>query len=304
MGNLLPDITKAIKDFFTIDVRHQHSDMRVEASGGVNVDVHVDGGLRNEVIADVGAGVQALPRAVRNTNNAIASDWLVVFERTIREIRKIFREIMVFICLITVLCLRANVVHNASNPWVLLRTLSEDKIVITCLVATALCFILMSSPISRDRLGQVPLHGIVMYSGNPLDLPENWKLCDGRHPGVPDLTDKFICGFSDNRLANTSGGAELQFSGTTNDAGEHRHDPMDGVSAYTRRFPQGTDTLEGANQLGYTQTFLDTGGVEVRGRQTGRSGSHHHLIQIDQTGTDKLHIMPSWYALAFIMRVK
>ena len=71
--------------------------------------------------------------------------------------------------------------------------------------------------ILADRvLGEVPVGGVVMFHGDPAELPTNWLLCDGRMVDdpdsplsgkmVPDLRGLFVRGASDGSAGGISGG--------------------------------------------------------------------------------------------------
>jgi hypothetical protein len=57
--------------------------------------------------------------------------------------------------------------------------------------------------------GALPVGAILMWSGDPANLPAGWALCDGR-PGTPNLLSRFIVGYNPaqpdyNRINNTGG---------------------------------------------------------------------------------------------------
>ncbi|WP_421873619.1 hypothetical protein [Marinoscillum sp.] len=49
--------------------------------------------------------------------------------------------------------------------------------------------------VEENSFGTIPVGGIIMWSGQIADLPDNFKLCDGGN-GTPDLTDRFVIGGS------------------------------------------------------------------------------------------------------------
>ena len=49
--------------------------------------------------------------------------------------------------------------------------------------------------VQKIAASPVPVGGIIMWSGNTMNIPAGWKLCDGNN-GTPDLTDKFVIGAS------------------------------------------------------------------------------------------------------------
>lgn len=88
--------------------------------------------------------------------------------------------------------------------------------------------------------GTIPIGGIIMWSGNITDIPNNWKLCDGAN-GRPDLRGKFVEGYdprkADFAIRDSGGYNQITLTtdnlpihnhekGTLNslNAGEHKHD--------------------------------------------------------------------------------
>ncbi|MCY1165184.1 hypothetical protein D9M73_50840 [compost metagenome] len=173
----------------------------------------------------------------------------------------------------------------------------------------------------------VPVGGIIMYSGDLLDLSANWKLCDGTN-GTPNLRDKFIVGagttyaqgntggtkdavvVSHSHTASTGGeSADHTHSGTTSTNGQHQHfvtegagsadgGNLSGAAGGSKVIPWseifGTPNLITAASGNHSHTFT-TGG---------RSAAHTHAVTVDAagvSGTDKN--LPPYYALAYIMRV-
>lgn len=76
--------------------------------------------------------------------------------------------------------------------------------------------------------GTVPKGAILMWSGNPAQLPPGWVLCDGTQ-GTPDLRGRFIVGYDPrdgeyNTVRNTGGQRQVP-------VGEHTHQVNGGGSA-------------------------------------------------------------------------
>ena len=70
--------------------------------------------------------------------------------------------------------------------------------------------------------GGVPPLCIIIYSGPLNNLPVNFVLCDGNN-GTPNLTEKFIMGFSNNYGYKSNGGSLTSGSVTTSTSGSHSH---------------------------------------------------------------------------------
>ena len=70
----------------------------------------------------------------------------------------------------------------------------------------------------RPPTGEVPVGGIVPYSGEPDDLPDNWTICDGKTitdptsplngQSVPDLRGMFVRGVNNTHPRDTLGGQD------------------------------------------------------------------------------------------------
>ncbi len=122
----------------------------------------------------------------------------------------------------------------------------------------------------------VPVGGIIMWSGTVASIPTGWALCDGTGT-TPDLRGRFVVGHhptnSDYDIADTGGSADavvVEHTHTTN---------IDGGGVFPGL---GNNTLNygGAGQYPYTANFaIDTEGV---------SGTNANL--------------PPYYALCFIMK--
>ena len=80
--------------------------------------------------------------------------------------------------------------------------------------------------------GGLPIGGLTMFSGNPDNLPENWRLCNGQQVNdeaspfhgehLPDLRGKFVRGAANPRMVGVIGGRDRRdthihrFSGSLN----------------------------------------------------------------------------------------
>lgn len=183
----------------------------------------------------------------------------------------------------------------------------------------------------------VPAGTIVMWSGAIEDIPEGWALCDGTAP-TPDLTDKFIVGAGDGTtyaVGNTGGqddvtlainnmpthshnvsttstsyaGSHYHSAGSyrTNNSGYHRHNYYD--SRWSGSVLIGGLVERAADNE--TQNILRNtfyGGTHwhsVAG-QSGSVNNHYHTLSgstNDSGGSGAIDIRPTYYALAFIMKL-
>lgn len=81
----------------------------------------------------------------------------------------------------------------------------------------------------------VPLGGIVSWSGSIVNIPDRFVLCDGTN-GTPDLRNKFIVGAGDTYAKGAAGGAVNHTHPFTGDG--HTHILFGGADI---QFPGGLD---------------------------------------------------------------
>lgn len=81
------------------------------------------------------------------------------------------------------------------------------------------------------EVGQVPIGGIIMWSGSTTAIPSGWALCNGSN-GTPNLRDRFIVGAGQTYSVGANGGSDVltevpkhshTFSGSTTTDGKHDH---------------------------------------------------------------------------------
>ncbi|MCY1167139.1 hypothetical protein D9M73_70960 [compost metagenome] len=172
-----------------------------------------------------------------------------------------------------------------------------------------------------------PVGGIIMYSGLLVDLPANWKVCDGTN-GTPNLRDRFIVGagttyaqgatggskdavaVSHSHTASTGGeSADHTHSGTTNAAGQHQHFSTEAAGSADGGNLSGSagggKAIPWSEIYGTPNQITSLGGSHSHTLTTGgRSAAHTHAVTVDAagvSGADKN--LPPYYALAYIMRV-
>ena len=79
---------------------------------------------------------------------------------------------------------------------------------------------------SFEGMGAVPRGAILMWSGNPAQLPKGWVLCDSQN-GTPDLRSRFIVGYdprhADNKTMGKTGGEDQARALTTAEMPSHNH---------------------------------------------------------------------------------
>ncbi len=162
----------------------------------------------------------------------------------------------------------------------------------------------------------VPIGGIVMFSGNPLTLPANWKVCDGVYPGTPDLTGKFVLGVSPTYPLGTTGGSTT--IGTSN-LPAHNHGVTDPGHnhAITDLGHTHNVVLTGMFNNGDNGTAIVYAGQSLSGTAGNRASDPNAAqnattgitintsttgITTNNTGGGAAYL-PPYYALAYIIRV-
>lgn len=182
---------------------------------------------------------------------------------------------------------------------------------------------------------EMPIGGIIMWSGVLGSLPTNFKLCDGqtytRTDGggtitTPDLRNRFIVGAGSTYSIGDTGGADsvtltaaqmpahthsLNVSGSIGAAGGHSHGVYDPGHSHgysikvSDRTGAGDGFIVGPNTAG-------SWGFGTSGSGTGIGiygvGDHTHSLSLsgsaNSTGGGSSHEnRPPYYALAFIMRI-
>lgn len=178
------------------------------------------------------------------------------------------------------------------------------------------------------KLHAVPMGVILMWSGEVVDIPAGWYLCNGLN-GTPDLRDKFILGAGslDYAPGDSGGTTTHTHVGTIANGGSHSHTvTVDGHALTVNELPvhdhpngvtdQQTNEIfcEGhtaATIAGYDLWGYDAGSGVFQGltgdtggglphshtAATASGGTHTHLVDNDDTT-----VLPPYYALCFIMR--
>ena len=180
-------------------------------------------------------------------------------------------------------------------------------------------------------IGIVPIGSIIMWTGNRVTLPSNYKLCDGTtYNGIPtpDLRNKFIIGanyhqdgstltsesfnlkmnnnwslrtnIEDGQLTTTGGTKNATLvshnhGGNTNTDGAHSHSvPSSLTLANIPMFtPQYMISASGLNGIIQKDGTLSA---------TSTDSSHYHAIPTEGSSASNANL-PPYYALAFVMRI-
>jgi hypothetical protein len=114
-----------------------------------------------------------------------------------------------------------------------------------------------------------------------LNIPENWEVCDGVHPDVPNIVDKFVMGANgDADLRNTGGSVQ------------HKHTTPD------------TTTIVNHNHGGTVRLNIESGGGQIKTtsgstEDFGAPQNHIHTgpyVSVSYAGTHKHTVPDTEYA--------
>ncbi|MBI4191533.1 MAG: tail fiber protein [Betaproteobacteria bacterium] len=72
---------------------------------------------------------------------------------------------------------------------------------------------------SDEVLAAFPSGVILSWYNKAGKVPRGWALCDGKTPGVPDLTGRFLRGVADPAAVGQPGGAETHTHKVAKDGG-------------------------------------------------------------------------------------
>lgn len=169
-----------------------------------------------------------------------------------------------------------------------------------------------------NGFGTIPLGGIIMWSGS--QVPLGWALCNGQTVNgrvTPDLRARFVIGAGSGithagatgTAATLAGGlstyglgSRLERESITLGAGNmpvHSHGYRDGVFAEASGV--GNWSSPGA---GFYREFV-TSGIGANGTDTDNNALRTRNLSTDNAGSGQaFDSRPSYYALAFIMRVQ
>ena len=139
--------------------------------------------------------------------------------------------------------------------------------------------------------GTIPVGGIIMWSGR--NVPDGWALCDGREVNgirTPNLVDRFIYGSNTSDVGQSGGSASVTL--TVGNLPAHNH------------------LYAGDDHIDYIHDSSYNAGANVSSRPGGydANSTDHGLGTIFRTSNtgsgQSFSILPPYYKLAFIMRVK
>lgn len=162
----------------------------------------------------------------------------------------------------------------------------------------------IQSQLDDIQAGEVPVGGIVSYTGVFGNIPSSYRLCDGTN-GTPNLVDMFIYDAQNNTQSGQTGGSADQaivdhshtathgHTNSTGSVGNHTHNLILNEPAFG--VPPPVATKGGATNATHT---VDSGGGHTHSLSV---GSTQVTVQSGASGTGKN--LPPFYTFAFIMRI-
>jgi microcystin-dependent protein len=144
---------------------------------------------------------------------------------------------------------------------------------------------------SFQGLGAVPKGSILMWSGNPAQLPAGWVLCDGAND-TPNLKGRFIVGYDPN---------DVEYNKLKTTGGEKKHQLTIGEMP-THSHSGQTDSR--GLSLKVTGGIGGTHGLAAAANKGTRHFDHQHKFTTSSQGGGAAHEnRPPYYVLAYIMYV-
>jgi microcystin-dependent protein len=142
---------------------------------------------------------------------------------------------------------------------------------------------------SFQGLGAIPKGAILMWSGNPVQLPAGWVLCDGTND-TPNLKGRFIVGYDSN---------DVDYSQLKKTGGEKLHQ-LTVLEMPAHRHSGQTDSSR--LSLKVTGWVGGTHGLAAAADQGTQNFDHQHSFTTEPQGGGAAHEnRPPYYVLAYIM---
>ena len=176
--------------------------------------------------------------------------------------------------------------------------------------------------------GEVPIGGIIIWSGASNAIPTRWSLCNGdtvNGNATPDLRNRFVVGAGSTYSVGNTGGftdaINISHTHTTNSTGSHGHSASTNTTGnhyhnYTDDDHQGQASKLAAIGVSRQSSMGgggSTGGDTQYGWRTNTTGNHSHTVSVNSGGSHSHSVnssgssgsgrnLPPYYALCYIMR--
>jgi len=169
-----------------------------------------------------------------------------------------------------------------------------------------------STPSWASIDGEVPIGGIIIWSGASNAIPTRWSLCSGQTVNgnvTPDLRNRFVVGAGSTYNVSATGGftdaINISHTHTTSTNGSHGHGINDPGHTHTYRtwsVDQGVDTdSHGHDTTVHRGSTQYNSGGKPTGISVNSGGGHEHTANASgSSGTGRN--LPPYYALCYIMR--
>jgi len=153
--------------------------------------------------------------------------------------------------------------------------------------------------------GVVPIGGIISYNGSFVNIPSDFKLCDGNN-GTPNLNDRFVYDTVLENELEDLGGNKLSTQVAHSHTASHSHTGSTGSQQ-----PNHSHFHVGVGFSGTTGTYTGNRIDPQEGSaSSGAAGTHSHTLIVDpdtttvtlSTGEGSESNLPPYYKLAFIQR--
>ncbi|MDO9103678.1 MAG: hypothetical protein Q7U57_01820 [Methylovulum sp.] len=153
----------------------------------------------------------------------------------------------------------------------------------------------------------LPKGTIIMWNGDPANIPPGWALCDGQN-GTPDLRERFVLGAGGKYPVNTPGGEEThvltvdEMPSHSHGGGNHNHSINDPTHRHGAPSEGGEDNAENGSY--FRRDNGNTGGdIYSSYSATGISINASENIITTEGGSKPHNNMPPYFVLTFLMKL-